>query len=107
MTSRHLHGQPDEVGRLLRPHVDRGGEPHCAVAHDADAHTEFGVVRRRLGQGVVEAHGLAPDALDPELGGLAARGRVQRGVGERGEFVGGERHQGTGVGWRTGRPAAV
>ena len=104
---RHLHGPAHQVGRLLRPHVDRGGEPDRAVDHDAHAHAEVGVVGRRLGLGVVEADRLAPDALDPELGRLAAGGRVERGVGQAGEVVGGERHQSTGVGWRSGRPAAV
>ena len=32
---------------------------------------------------------------------------AERGVRQRREFVGGERHQPTGVGWRTGRPAEV
>ena len=59
------------------------------------------------GRGVVEADHLAADALDPELGRLAARGGVERGVGQRRELVGGERHQSTGVGWRSGSPAAV
>ena len=97
----------DEGRRLLRPHVDRGGEPDRAVDHDAHAHAEVRVVRRRLGVGVVEADRLAPDALDPELGRLAAGGGAERGVGERGEIVGGQRHQAAGVGWRSGRPAAV
>ena len=104
---RHLQGRADEAGRLLGAHVDRGGEPDRSVDHDAQAHAEFGVVRRRLGVRVVEADHLAPDALDPELGRLAARGRVERGVRQRRELVGRERHQATGVGWRTGRPAAV
>ena len=48
------------------------------------------------------------DALDPELGRLAAgRRRRERGIGQRGEVVGRERHQSIGVGWRTGSPAAV
>ena len=103
----HLHGLPDEVGRLLRPHVDRGGEPDRAVDDHAHAHAEVGVVGRGLGLRVVEAHRLAPDALDPELGRLAAGGRSERGVGQGREIVGGQGHQATGVGWRNGRPAAV
>ena len=90
-----------------RPHVDRGGEADRAVDHDAHAHAEVRVVGRRLGLGVVQADGLAADALDPQLGRLAAGGRVERGVRQRGELVGGQRHQATGVGWRTGSPAAV
>ena len=34
-------------------------------------------------------------------------GSVERGIGQRGQLVGGQRHQATGVGWRTGSPAAV
>ena len=55
----------------------------------------------------MEADHLAADALHPELGCLAARRRVERGVGQRGEVVRRERHQATGVGWRSGRPAAA
>ena len=62
----------DQVGRLLRPHVDGGGESDRAVDDHADAHAEVGVVGRRVRMRVVEAHRLAPDALDPELGRLAA-----------------------------------
>ncbi len=104
---RHLLGASNEVGRLLRPDVDRGGKPDRAVDNDAHAHAEFGVVRRGLGVGVVQAHDLAADALHPELRRLAARCGVERGIRERREFVRRERHQPTGVGWRTGRPAAV
>ena len=103
----HLPGPAHQVGRLFRPHVDRGGEADRAVDHDAHAHAEFRVVGRRLGTGVVQADGLAADALDPKLGRLAAGGRVERGVRQRGELVGRKRHQATGVGWRTGSPAEV
>ena len=88
-----------------RPHVDRGGEADRAVGHDAHAHAEVRVVGGRLGTGVVEAHGLAADPFDPQLGRLAARGGIERGIRQGGELVGGERHQPTGVGWRSGRPA--
>ena len=104
---RHLHGAGDEAGCLLGAHVDRGGVPDRSVDDHAQAHAEFGVVRRRLGVRVVEADHLAPDALDPELGRLAAPGRAERGIRQCRELVGGERHQARGVGWRTGRPAAV
>ena len=103
---RHLHGPTDEVGRLLWPHVDGGGEPHRAVDHHAHAHAEVRVVGGRLGMRVVETHHLAADALDPELGRLAAGGGPERGVGQRREVVRGEGHQATGVGWRSGSPAA-
>ena len=103
----HLQGPANQVGRLLRPHVDRGGEAHRAVGDDAHAHAEVRVVGRRLGTGVVQAHRLAADPLDPQLGRLAAGGGVERGVRQCRELVGGERHQPTGVGWRSGRPAEV
>ena len=103
----HLPGLAHQVGRLLRPHVDRGGEADRAIDHDAHAHAEVGVVGRRLGLGVVEADDLAADALDPQLGRLAPGGGVERGVRQRGELVGRQWHQTTGVGWRTGSPAAV
>ena len=103
----HLQGPAHQVGRLLRPHVDRGGEPDRAVGHDAHAHAEVRVVGRRLGTGVVEAHGLAADSFDPQLGRLTARGGIERGIRQCREVVGGERHQPTGVGWRSGRPAEL
>ena len=104
---RHLHGTGDETGCLLGAHVDGGGVPDGSVDDHAQAHAEFGVVRRGLGVRVVEADHLAPDALDPELGRLAAPGCAERGVRQRRELVGGEGHQVEGVGRRTGRPAAV
>ncbi len=94
----HLPGLADEVRRLLRPDVDRRGETHRTIDHDAHTHAEVGVVGRGLGQGVAQADCLATDALDPQLGGLATGGGVERGVGQSGELVGGKRHQGTGVG---------
>ena len=104
---RHLPGLAHQVGRLFGPDVDRGGEAHRAVDHDAHAHAEVRVVGRRLGLRVVETDRLAADALDPELGRLAAGGGVEGGIGQRRQVVGRERHQPTGVGWRTGSPAAV
>ena len=103
----HVAGLAHQVGRLLRPHVDRGGETDRAVDHDAHAHAEFRVVGRGLGVGVAQADGLAADALDPQLGGLTTGRRVERGISQGGQLVGGQRHQATGVGWRTGSPAAV
>ncbi len=103
----HLAGLAHQVGRLGGPHVDRGGEADRAVDHDAYAHAEVRVVGRRLGPGVVQADGLVADALDPQLGRLATRRRVERGIRQGGELVGRQGHQATGVGWRTGSPAAV
>ena len=103
----HLPGPAYQVGRLFGPHVDRGGEADRAVDHDAHAHAEVRIVGRRLGMGVVQADGLAANALDPQLGGLAPGGGVERGVRQRDELVGRQGHQATGVGWRTGRPAAA
>ena len=103
----HLPGPVHQVGRLFRPDVDRGGEAHRTVDNDAHAHAEVRVVGRRLGAGVMEAHRLAADALDPELGRLAARRGIERRAGQRGEVVGRERHQTMAVGWRTASPAAV
>ncbi len=111
----HLARLGHEVGGLFGPDVDRGGEAHRAVVHDAHTHAEVGAVRGGLWLRIVQAHDLAADALDAQLGGLAPRRGAERGVGQRGEFVGGERaHVGGGpvvgprggVGWRTGRPAA-
>ena len=55
----------------------------------------------------MEADGLVADALDPELGRLAAGRGIECRIRQRGEVVGGERHQPIGVGWRTASPAAV
>ena len=107
VTRRHLPGLAHQVGRLFGPDVDRGGEAHRAVDHDAHAHAEVRVVGRRLGLRVVQADGLAADALDPELGRLAPGGRGERGIGQGRQVVGRERHQSTGVGWRRGSPAEV
>ena len=103
----HLGGPAHQRHRLLGPHVDRGGEADGAAGHHAHAHAEFGGVRRRLGQRVVQAQRLRADALDAQLGRLAPRpgGGVEGGVGQGGQFVRGQWHQGT-LGWRTGRPAA-
>ena len=103
----HVPGQAHQVGRLLRPHVDRGGEPDRAVDHDAHAHAEVRVVGRGLRKRVVETHRLAADPLDPQLGRLATGRGIERRVGQRRELVGSERHQPMGVGWRTASPAAV
>ena len=103
----HLPGLADEVRRLLRPHVNRGGEADRAVDDDAHTHAEVRVVGRRLRMGVVQAYRLAANPFDPQFGRLAAAGGVERRIGQQGEFVGGEGHQPTGVGWRTERPAAV
>jgi hypothetical protein len=111
----HLARLGDEVGGLFGADVDRGGEAHGTVVHDSHAHAEVGAVRGGLGLRIVQAHDLAADALDAQLGRLAPRRGAQRGVGQRTEFVGGERGHVVGgpvvgprggVGWRTGRPAA-
>ncbi len=104
---RHVPGLAHQVGRLFGPYIDGGGEADRAIDDDAHAHAEVRVVGRRLRMGVVEADGLAADPFDPQLGGLAAGSGIECRVGQGRKFVGGERHQPTGVGWRTGRPAAV
>ena len=91
--ARHLLGPGDEGARLLRSHVDGGGEPDGAIDDHAHAHAELGVIRRRLGVRVVQADRLVPDALDPELRRLAARGGAEGGVRQCREVVRVEWHQ--------------
>ena len=84
-----LLGQPHGLGG---GEDDAGREAPGALVHHADGEAEVLAVGERLEPGVAQADRLGADALDPEVGVLAAQvdRPGQRGVGERGQREGEE-----------------
>jgi hypothetical protein len=84
-----LLGQPDGLGGGEH---DPGGETPCALVHDAHGQPQVLPVGQRLEPGVAEPDRLGADALDPQVGVLAAQvdRPGQRRLGERGQRQGEE-----------------